>query len=423
MQPKVDSGSSSPMSLNVPRGDSRTPTRSGPQTSHTASTTSRSSRARFSIGPPYDLAPVGAGIDELVEQVAVGGVNLDALEARLESILGPAHVLSDEVGHLLDLQGPRRHERSQFPLAFFVLDQRLPLGWMAEGATGSIPSGCSEGARCADMPELQEDQAAGLVYRVGDQPPALDLLAAVNARRPGVALSLHRDLGCLANDEGGRGPLGIIAGVESGRHVARLAGPRPGQRRHDDPVRQEIGPHPDWLKQPFPGVFCWATTSEIPLPDTVMTSFLRGAKLRTSSIIEASLNDQVPRAQFVLGTDQRSVDEMFHQKPSLQLAGVDDLRYDQVVRTVVAVFSNLRRCVVGFSEDRAKVRSESRTPSRTAGSPNRAGATRALCSTSDGSRQTWLSRPACREFSPISFLLLDVYSVGKTRGRGPSGKV
>ena len=41
------------MSLAAPMGESRTPTRSVPQISMTAVTTSINSLARFSIGPPY----------------------------------------------------------------------------------------------------------------------------------------------------------------------------------------------------------------------------------------------------------------------------------------------------------------------------------------------------------------------------------
>ena len=76
----------------------------------------------------------------------------------------------------------------------------------------------------ADVPELQEDQTAGFVYRVGDQAPAFNLFAAVNARRPRVPLSLHGHLSGLAHDESGGCPLRVIASVQSGRNVARLAG-------------------------------------------------------------------------------------------------------------------------------------------------------------------------------------------------------
>jgi hypothetical protein len=64
----------------------------------------------------------------------------------------------------------------------------VPLGRIAEGATGSI---WSLQARMGDAPgvsQLVEDQPAGPAHHIGDQTPALDLLAAVDARRPGVAL-------------------------------------------------------------------------------------------------------------------------------------------------------------------------------------------------------------------------------------------
>ena len=88
------------------------------------------------------------------------------------------------------------------------------------------------------MPKLQEDPAALVVHRVGHQPPAFNLFAAVNARRPGITLPLHGNLRRLADDERSRCPLRVVAGVERGRHVSGLAGARARQRRHDDPVRE-----------------------------------------------------------------------------------------------------------------------------------------------------------------------------------------
>src|ERR1700731_258292 len=78
----------------------------------------------------------------------------------------------------------------------------------------------------SDLPELQEDQAASLVHRVGDEAPALDLFAAVNAGRPGVALSLLRHLGRFGHDESRRGPLRVVASIERGGNIAWLAGGR-----------------------------------------------------------------------------------------------------------------------------------------------------------------------------------------------------
>ena len=45
----------------------------------------------------------------------------------------------------------------------------------------------------ADMPQLQEDLAAGLVHGVGDELPAFDLLLRPDARRVGITHALRRD--------------------------------------------------------------------------------------------------------------------------------------------------------------------------------------------------------------------------------------
>jgi hypothetical protein len=65
-------------------------------------------------------------------------------------------------------------------------------------------------------------------------PPA----CGVDAGSPGVTLALHRQLGCLAHDQGCRCTLRVVTGREGARHVARLARPRAGQRRHDHSMRQ-----------------------------------------------------------------------------------------------------------------------------------------------------------------------------------------
>ncbi len=76
-----------------------------------------------------------------------------------------------------------------------------------------------------DVPELQEDQTAGLVHRVG----------------------------CLANDESGRSSLRVVAGVERRGNIARLAGTRARERCHDHAVGQVVAPQLDGMKPPFRG--------------------------------------------------------------------------------------------------------------------------------------------------------------------------
>src|SRR5579872_1392388 len=99
-----------------------------------------------------------------------------------------------------------------------------------------------------DVPKLIEDQSVGLVHRVGDPMPCLDLLAAVDARSPGVTLALHRYLRRFAHDEGCGSALRVVAGGKGTRHIARLSRPRAGQGRHDDAMRQVERAEPVWLE-------------------------------------------------------------------------------------------------------------------------------------------------------------------------------
>jgi hypothetical protein len=139
----------------------------------------------------------------------------------------------------LDLQGPRRDERNQFPLAVLILDERLTASLDGRGRDRKHAVGLQRWmGDASDMPKLQEDQAAGLVHRVGYEAPALDLFAAVNAGRPGIALSLLRHLGRLRHDESRRGPLPVIARVEIVRRVGTLGRPVAGQGGHHEPVVQ-----------------------------------------------------------------------------------------------------------------------------------------------------------------------------------------
>ena len=99
------------------------------------------------------------------------------------------------------------------------------------------------------MPKLQKDPPAFVVHRVGHQPPAFNLFAAVDAWRPRITLRLHGNLRRLTDDQGSRCALCVVAGVERGRHVSRLTRSRARQRRHDDPVGERKRGEPIRLKQ------------------------------------------------------------------------------------------------------------------------------------------------------------------------------
>ena len=94
---------------------------------------SRSVRHRATVGVS---APVGAGLNELIEQIAVGGMYLDAVEIGGLCVLRRALILPHQVGNLFDDQCARPHERNEFAFAALVLDEGLALRYDSGGRDG-----------------------------------------------------------------------------------------------------------------------------------------------------------------------------------------------------------------------------------------------------------------------------------------------
>ncbi|MNX91767.1 hypothetical protein D3C86_1238730 [compost metagenome] len=199
-------------------------------------------------------ARIGAVLGELIQQIAVGAVDLHAVEPGRDGVgRGLAEVRHD-AGHLFQGQGARLGHIDEA-----VVDEGLGLGADRRRRDGRPAVRLKIDVRdAADVPELQEDATALGVDSLGHLAPAFDLGGVINAGRVLVSLALLRDLGRLGDDQTGRGALAIvfdrqIAGHEAGlRAVAR-------QRRHDDPVGQGDGAEGVGLEQIGVGhgmIFC-----------------------------------------------------------------------------------------------------------------------------------------------------------------------
>ena len=109
-------------------------------------------------------AVVHAGVEELGEQVAVGGVDIDDVEARLDrpqrSVSVPAAQLTDIL--LIDLAGLAR-----------VVDPAVGLGPVAQAIGGQTRREVHDHA--AAEPQLDPGQGTVLVHRVGHQPVGADI--------------------------------------------------------------------------------------------------------------------------------------------------------------------------------------------------------------------------------------------------------
>lgn len=191
-----------------------------------------------------DAAPVrvGAGVDhvlqELVDEVAVCAVDLDAVEPGGDGVARRAGVVTHE---LLDF-GRREFVRHG---VFRVQGRRGrgddgdPLGLGALGVRGA-PQG----------PELEVDVGALGVDGRGDALPRLELGVVVDPRNVGIPSRAVRDVGRFADQEGpwDRGALGVVCLHEREGHVA-VVGAEPGQGSHDQAVLEGHGPDFERLKE------------------------------------------------------------------------------------------------------------------------------------------------------------------------------
>jgi hypothetical protein len=161
-------------------------------------------------------APVRAIPQELVDQVAVRGMHLDAVEAGGESVTRRLSVLLDDAGYLFCPQCARRRDRLEASFG-----KCLRLGPDGGGCKRQAATWLERRVRDAPyMPELEHHVSSGHVDRLRHQAPTADLLGAVHPWRRNVALALLRDLRGFGNDQPRAGALRIVKGIEGGWDVA-----------------------------------------------------------------------------------------------------------------------------------------------------------------------------------------------------------
>jgi hypothetical protein len=182
-------------------------------------------------------------LQELLDQIAVGAMDLDAVEAGLERVGGTFPKTLDHAGDLMGLERPRRFIRRG--LAFRRHRHQVRNGHRRRRHRQHA-AGLERGMRHPpDMPELEENQAAFGVHGIDDVPPAPDLRFRIDAGRAGIAASCRHDRRGLGDDQAARrGALAVIFTVQRPRGKARSFRPHPGQGRHCDamlePVRTDL---------------------------------------------------------------------------------------------------------------------------------------------------------------------------------------
>ena len=178
-------------------------------------------------------AVVDAVAQELVDQVAVGGVDLDAVETGRDGIARSLRIVGH---HACDFfAGQRARWRAGCKTA---RDIGLAVGRPGGAAHRRLAIGQQRHVRdAAHVPQLHHDAAALGVHVIGDAAPAGDLPGTVDARRVEITLSHRADLRRLGDDQPGprdrAGALRVVGAHQLVGHLAR-AGAVARQRRHHE---------------------------------------------------------------------------------------------------------------------------------------------------------------------------------------------
>ena len=209
------------------------PVRSGP-----ASAADHLRNLQHQLGAVLDRAAIGIGalvgavLGELIEQIAVGAVDFDAVETGRQRIRGAALEILDDPGDFRKRQLARLGDVGEG-----AVDKGLALGADRRGRDRGAAVRLQRGVRdAADMPELDEDAAAALVHAIGDLAPARDLFLRIDAGRVLIALALLRDLARFGDQQARRGALAVILDRQRARHHAGRDRAVAGQRRHHETV-------------------------------------------------------------------------------------------------------------------------------------------------------------------------------------------
>ena len=173
-----------------------------------------------------------------MQQIAVGRVQLNQIEASVTGIADRLTEIVDDPRDLFGFQGTRHRGVGANSMAVFIAQGGASTGaqrgrryWRAaarlQAAMGNTPG----------VPQLDGDTAIFRMNTGGDFLPGGNLLRAVQARRAGIAFGLGRNLRRFGDDQAGAGALAVVFAHQRGRDIARLDAAQTRQRRHKYAIR------------------------------------------------------------------------------------------------------------------------------------------------------------------------------------------
>jgi hypothetical protein len=176
-------------------------------------------------------AKIAVVAQELVDQIAVGGMDLNAVEPGLHGVACRMPVLVKQRGNFVQAQ--RARLRIWLPAVVGVsLAGRGRRGRRNRRLAAEV----ARMHQPAHVPKLAKNAPTSRVHRLRHVAPSRDLLRQPDPRPERPAEPLPADAGSFRNDQPGGGALSIILRHKRRRNVvARVA--RARQRRHQDAVR------------------------------------------------------------------------------------------------------------------------------------------------------------------------------------------
>src|SRR5690606_16878178 len=127
-------------------------------------------RAVFDAATVAILPLVGAVLQKLIDEIAVGGVDLNAVEARVTRMPRGIGEILNNAGNFFGMQGARHHV-----IAFGAQQADVPRTCNGAGGHRNFAIEVFRVGYAANVPQLNENFSALVVHRRGDLAPAVDL--------------------------------------------------------------------------------------------------------------------------------------------------------------------------------------------------------------------------------------------------------
>ena len=191
------------------------------------------------------FAQIGIAAQKLINQIAVGAVELNPIETRRLGVFCGVAIIFDHAGNF-------RHTQCMGLLVRLASRWRMGMIRRSRCRSRNARLAAEEIGmnQPAHMPQLQDDPAASGVHCCGHQLPACNLRIGPDPRSRRPAKSFYADPGCFTDDQPGPGALAVIVRHHRSGDETGIGAPA-GQWGHHDAIGRVNRAKLDRLEQFF----------------------------------------------------------------------------------------------------------------------------------------------------------------------------